>query len=55
MQGNNELKTKYDKEIVPTLKKEFGIKNILQLPKLVNVSINVGVGKFSKEENFLKC
>ena len=54
MQGNNELKTKYDKEIVPALKKDFGIKNVLQLPKLVNVSINVGVGKFSKEENFLK-
>lgn len=54
MQGNNELKIKYDKEIVPALKQEFGIKNILQLPKLSRVSINVGVGKFSKEENFLK-
>ncbi len=54
MQGNNELKIKYDKEIVPALKEEFGIKNTLQLPKLVNVSINVGVGKFSKEENYLK-
>lgn len=54
MQGNNELKIKYDKEIVPALKEEFGIKNILQLPKLVNISINVGVGNYSKEENYLK-
>ncbi len=54
MQGNNELKIKYDKEIVPALKEEFGIKNTLQLPKLVNVSINVGVGNYSKEENYLK-
>lgn len=51
---DNELKIKYDKEIIPALKKEFGVTNVLQLPKLVSVSVNVGVGKSSKEENFLK-
>lgn len=51
---NIELKNKYDKEIVPSLMKEFKIKNKLQLPKLVKLSINVGVGKFSKEDNVLK-
>lgn len=51
---NIELKNKYDKEIIPSLMKEFKIKNKLELPKLSKLSINVGVGKFSKEDNVLK-
>lgn len=54
MKENIELKNKYDKEIIPGLMKEFGIKNKLQLPKLSKISINIGVGKFSKEDNVLK-
>ncbi len=51
---NIELKTKYEKEIVPALMKEFKIKNKLQIPKISKISVNVGVGKFSKEDNVLK-
>jgi len=51
---NIELKTKYEKEIVPALMKEFKIKNKLQIPKISKISVNVGVGKFSKEDNMLK-
>ena len=39
------LKEKYQKEVVPELTKKFGYKNIMQLPKIEKVIINMGVGE----------
>jgi len=41
----NRLKEKYNKEIVVQLKKELNIKNVLALPHLEKIVINVGIGK----------
>ncbi|MFN6991580.1 MAG: 50S ribosomal protein L5, partial [Fervidobacterium sp.] len=41
------LKEKYQKEVVPVLMKEFGYKNIHEVPKLVKVVVNMGVGEGS--------
>jgi len=38
------LKTKYEKEVVPALQKEFGYKNVMQVPRVEKVVINMGVG-----------
>lgn len=38
------LKDKYVKEVVPALQQEFGYKNIMQVPRLEKVVINMGVG-----------
>ncbi|MEW6095932.1 MAG: 50S ribosomal protein L5 [bacterium] len=38
------LKDKYEKEIIPILKKKFGYKNDLAVPKLEKIVINMGVG-----------
>ena len=38
------LKDKYKKEIVPELKKKFGYKNDLAVPKLEKIVINMGIG-----------
>ena len=38
------LKAKYEKEVVPSLQKEFGYKNIMQVPRVEKVVINMGVG-----------
>ena len=38
------LKDKYDKEIVPALKQQFQYKNTMQVPKLVKISLNQGIG-----------
>lgn len=38
------LKELYEKEIVPLLMKKYGLKNRLQVPRIVKVVINVGVG-----------
>lgn len=40
------LLEKYQKEIAPLLKKEFGFKNIFQIPKIEKVIVNVGIGRF---------
>ncbi|MBF0538042.1 MAG: 50S ribosomal protein L5 [Nitrospirae bacterium] len=39
------LKEKYKKEIIPALKKEFSYKNVMQVPKLQKVVLNVGLGE----------
>src|SRR5579875_735108 len=38
------LKTLYLETAVPALQKEFGYKNIMQVPRLEKVVINMGVG-----------
>src|SRR5215470_7303429 len=39
------LKTKYKDEVVLAMMKEFGYKNVMQVPKLEKVTLNVGVGE----------
>ena len=39
------LKERYQNEIVPQLMKEFGYKNIMQVPRLEKVVVNMGVGQ----------
>lgn len=39
------LKNKYRDEVVPTMIKEFGYTNTMQVPRLEKITINVGVGE----------
>jgi large subunit ribosomal protein L5 len=39
------LKKKYKEEVVPQLMKEFGLTNIMQVPKLDRIVINMGLGE----------
>ncbi len=39
------LKEKYKKEVAPQLMKKFGYKNVMEIPKLEKVVINVGAGE----------
>ncbi len=38
------LKKKYQDEIIPALQKEFGYKNIMEVPRIEKVVLNMGVG-----------
>jgi len=38
------LREKYEKEVIPALKEKFGYKNIMEVPRLEKVVINMGVG-----------
>ncbi len=39
------LKEKYRADILPTLKSEFSYKNIMQVPKLQKIVLNIGLGE----------
>lgn len=39
------LKEKYIKEIIPKMMKEFSYKNIMQVPRLEKIVLNVGLGE----------
>src|SRR5476649_2412563 len=41
----NRLKEKYQKEVVPALTKEFGYKNVMAVPKVAKVVVNMGLGE----------
>ena len=42
--ADNRLKEKYLSEVVPALVKEFGYKNINEVPKLEKIVLNMGLG-----------
>jgi hypothetical protein len=39
------LKERYINHVIPTMMQEFGYKNVMQVPRLVKVVVNVGVGE----------
>ena len=39
------LRNKYKDEIIPQLMKDFGFKNIMQVPKLERIVVNMGLGE----------
>jgi large subunit ribosomal protein L5 len=39
------LKLRYKEEVVPKLRKEFGIDNIMAVPRLERISLNMGMGE----------
>ena len=39
------LQTYYKETVVPQLQKEFGYENIMQVPKITKVTLNMGVGE----------
>ena len=47
------LKEKYLKEVVPSMMKQFGYKNIMQVPKLEKVVINMRVGQAAQDPKLL--
>jgi len=41
----NRLKEKYEQEVKPALTKEFGYRNVMAVPKVTKVVINMGLGE----------
>lgn len=39
------LKERYQKEIMPTLMAEYGYKNVMQVPRLEKIVVNIGLGE----------
>jgi len=50
----SELKEKYKKEVVPQLMKLGGYKNIMQVPRLEKVALNIGLGEATTDAKALE-
>ncbi len=48
------LKAKYREEIVSSLNTEFGYENIMQVPGLVKIVVNMGVGEAAKDSKLIE-
>jgi large subunit ribosomal protein L5 len=47
------LKQRYREEVVPALMKRFEYKNIMEVPRLVKISVNKGVGEATQNKKVL--
>lgn len=48
------LKARYRAEIVPELQKEFGFSNIMQVPGVTKVIVNMGVGEAARDSKLIE-
>jgi large subunit ribosomal protein L5 len=48
------LKTRYREEIVPALREEFAIANVMQVPGLVKIVVNIGVGEAARDSKLIE-
>lgn len=51
--ANSRLKEKYENEVVQALIEQFGYENVMQVPKLEKIVINVGLGEAKDNQNLL--
>ncbi len=47
------LRQHYTKVVVPSLSKEFGYKNVMAVPKLDKISINIGLGEATQNAKLM--
>jgi large subunit ribosomal protein L5 len=47
------LKQHYQKSVVPALKKDFGYKNVMAVPKLEKISVNIGLGEATQNAKLM--
>jgi large subunit ribosomal protein L5 len=47
------LRQRYQEEVVPELRKEFGYTNLHAIPRLAKIVVNMGVGEASREAKVL--
>ncbi len=41
----NRMKVKYQNEVAPALMKAFGLKNVMEIPRIEKVVVNIGLGE----------
>lgn len=48
------LQDKYRKHVIPALRKDFGIANVMAVPRITKVTVNTGVGRNHKDDKMLE-
>lgn len=52
---SNRLKTSYQEKVVPKLTEQFSYKNVHEVPKLVKITVNRGLGEASQNAKALEA
>ncbi|GAA4697657.1 MULTISPECIES: 50S ribosomal protein L5 [Kocuria] len=47
------FKTKYHETVAPALQEEFGFTNVMQLPRITKVVVNMGLGEAAKDSKLV--
>ena len=48
------LKERYQTEIAPALREEFGYANVMQIPRLTKITVNMGVGEAARDAKLIE-
>ncbi|HEY5990914.1 MAG TPA: 50S ribosomal protein L5 [Streptosporangiaceae bacterium] len=48
------LKERYQTEIAPALREEFGYANVMQIPALTKIAVNMGVGEAARDAKLIE-
>ena len=48
------FKTRYRDEILPALRDEFGYANVMQVPRLTKIVVNMGVGEAARDSKLIE-
>src|SRR6266550_4212159 len=48
------LKERYQAEIAPALREEFGYANVMQIPGLTKITVNMGVGEAARDAKLIE-
>lgn len=49
------MKVRYREEIVPALVKEFGYRNVMEVPRISKISVNIGLGEALQNSKALEA
>ena len=50
----NRLRAHYTKDVIPTLRKEFGLANVMAVPKITKVVVNMGLGEATQNAKIVE-
>ena len=53
-QASPRLKTRYREEILPTLREQFDYDNVMQVPGLTKIVVNMGVGEAARDGKLIE-
>ena len=48
------LKERYQAEIAPALREEYGYANVMQIPRLTKITVNMGVGEAARDAKLIE-
>jgi large subunit ribosomal protein L5 len=48
------LRQRYESEIAPALREEFGYPNVMQIPRVTKVAVNMGVGEAARDAKLIE-